>query len=205
MSVLIRYPDKPGGKVAPSVLDSEHFPPGEWMAQLKYDGHRCVIFWNAEDASLDFVSRHGKPLPVHGDLRDGLRDALVELDRPDLVIDSEWMGRRQSDRRERLWLLDLLECDDLATQKLYGATAAKRLEKLQAAVFPNLSDWVVETWTAGGWRDLFEKSRTLPGCEGIVLKRVNSTLVGRRGESAKNFAWIKCKWREGEAGTTVVH
>ena len=51
--------------------------------------------------------------------------------------------------------------------------------------------------------DYFDMAKGIYGstfAEGVVLKQRSSKLIGSLVSSAKNPAWIKCKWRAGSNG-----
>ena len=65
MSDWFVYPDKP---TSSTHLVLPHLAEGEWLAQTKYDGWRCLVFLTPS-RQLHFVSRENKPLPVSRDVR----------------------------------------------------------------------------------------------------------------------------------------
>ena len=193
-----RFPDKPVDS-APAILTT--LAEGEWLAQLKIDGWRCLIEWEPDGAGLTLTSRHQEPIPASADLRRELT-CLLEPQRAPLLIDAEWTGRR--DRQpEGLVLFDLLGLED---EWLGGEGALARFHELrmlgsELGIGEGGRIRAV-AWTLRDYPAFFEYSRTVPGVEGIVLKRCNSRYVGSVRRSVDNPAWLKVRHRAGEAGQT---
>jgi ATP-dependent DNA ligase len=62
----------------------------------------------------------------------------------------------------------------------------------------------IVAWTLSDYPEFFEHSKTLPGVEGIVLKRTDSKYIGSVRQSVDNPGWMKVKWREGADGQVRV-
>jgi len=186
-----RYPDKPVGNMARAGLDE--LRDGDWLAQLKMDGWRCVITKD-EHGRITCMSRHREPLPIPQNEIDKLAQDLDKLPK-NSVLDGEWMGRR-SKSQEPFWLFDALQ---IAGGPLYQFEVTKRVKVLAVWVPSSI---IVPT-TTGGYGQFFDWYASRPDAEGIVLKAVNSTYIGSvRGKSADNPSWTRCKWRLGEDGRT---
>jgi ATP-dependent DNA ligase len=55
-----------------------------------------------------------------------------------------------------------------------------------------------------GYFEFFQFSKTLAGCEGIVLKHRDSKFSGSVRKCVDNPLWLKIKWRDGADGQTLV-
>ena len=206
-----RYPDKPV-EATPAVLDT--LTPGEWLAQTKPDGWRCLIDCAVENKGprdvmrLEFLTRHAKPMPIDEDLAHRVSVWLHNTGLPRLLIDAEWMGRRDG-QPESLWVFDLLTQGD--PWELGGKPAWMRFDMLRTLCrdFPPPDRVRLVEWTSGegdtiSYADFFERVRYQPGIEGIVLKRASSRYIGSIRHCAENPDWLKVKWRAGESGQTRI-
>lgn len=192
----MRHTDQPA-PVSPAYLRS--LRDGEYLAQEKCNGWRCLT--RMERGVLTFTSRHGKPLPVSGEIRELLRPRLEALPSP-VLIDSEWMGRRAG-QPEALILFDLLELGPAGWLGQRGALDRfkylLRLGDLTEAPVIRFPRWTLEGYSA-----FFEQSREWAGCEGVVLKQVNSPYVGSVRGCTVNPCWFKARHLGGEDGMTRV-
>ena len=187
---MFRYPDKPlGNMAAPGLADL----PEVYIAQLKFDGWRCVIERTA--AGLSFTSRHNKPLPVSGDLARDWAEILAHAP-IGMIIDGEWLARRPGWRSEALWVFDLMQ----HRQPLWGVSLRERLALLQSVVpLDRIAPMAVSDYAG-----FYDAMRPRGDGEGIVLKRADSRYIGSFRQSATNPAWVRCKWRGGEDGCTAI-
>lgn len=188
-----RYPDKPTPS-GPGVLPD--LPDGEWLAQMKSDGYRCLLAWNAQCPT--FTSRHAEPLPASVDLGCDVIGALDGL--PPLLLDAEWMGRRDA-QPEGLVVFDLLAYDGRWLGEKQAGQRFAELLTLWRSVRERPTVRLVE-WATSGYHAFFERSKTLPGVEGVVLKHTTSRFIGSTRRSQDNPLWMKVKWRGGESGQT---
>lgn len=179
-----RHPDKP--QAAPDSMLSQ-LRDGDWLAQHKPDGYRCLILWDGRTPT--FRSRHNKPLAVTQGLADEVAASLRGIGSPAL-IDAEWMGRRDG-QPESVYLFDLL----MVGGYWIGHHGVRgRFGTLCGAVVP--SDRVrIVPWALSNYSGFYERSKTSPGVEGIVLKRTESPYIGSTRGSAINPHWLKIKWR----------
>jgi ATP-dependent DNA ligase len=189
----IIFPDKP---IRATELVFPHLVNGAWLAQLKMDGWRCMIAWDG--VSLTLTSRHQKPIPVSGTMILQLTDWI--RDKPPCTLDAEWMGRRDG-QSEGLYLFDCLSLDGV----WYGSrTVAERWGVLRGLTVlrghsPFAGIQLVESADAN-YHSFFNYSKTVPGCEGIVLKKFDSRFIGSTRQCVCNSKWLKIKWRDGEDG-----
>src|SRR5262245_10948096 len=118
-----RYPDKPFHTIPPSVIGSL---PGEWIAQLKVDGWRCVIEVTQAGPFI-YTSRHNKPIPISAECSTAFEVEVRSLNVPvGTVFDGEWTARRPAIREEALWLFDVIA----RPNDLRGLPFATRLNEL---------------------------------------------------------------------------
>jgi ATP-dependent DNA ligase len=101
-----RFPDKPAIQIGRAGLAKL---PGNYIAELKLDGWRCVVERAATGWS--FTSRHKQPIPISRDLAATIAATLDNLP-AGTILDGEWIGRRPSCREEALWLFDVLAIGD---------------------------------------------------------------------------------------------
>ena len=191
--MIARYPDTP---VQSSELVLPTLPEGQWIAQMKYDGWRCLVEVRP-DRHLLFTTRHDKPCPVSDALRRELIGALGRLP-AGTVLDGEWMCRRAGVTHERLWLFDVLRLDRDDWQ--LPRPAADRFALLRELVPADL----VVPWATGGYAAFFEQTKGDPATEGVVLKHVASSYLGSTRECRTNPMWLKVKWRAGGDGQRLV-
>ncbi len=196
-TALFRYPDKPtasGPGILPTLAD------GEWLAQMKHDGFRCLVEWNGHTPTL--TSREQKPIPASIDLRCDLIAALDGL--APMLLDAEWMGRRDG-QREGLVLFDVLAVrgrwlgEEPAWDRFLRLVALRGVGGAPLRVLPPTVRLV--DWTHEGYPAFFERSKQ-PGVEGIVLKHRASRFIGSTRRCVDNPQWLKVRWRGGEDGQT---
>lgn len=202
--MLRRWPDKPGITMPAQGLATVN-QRGEYLAQPKVDGWRTVIEITPRmPHRASFTSRHNKPIPITDEMRLRFEEFVERVGVPvGTLFDSEWVARRPAHRDELLVIFDVMQIGD---EPLWGVGFEERYRRLRELV-PNTSDadeWLVATCEdhLALWETLRREHATW--AEGIVLKRRDSIYIGRREKSADNPAWIRCKWRMGESGTTIV-
>lgn len=191
-----RYPDKmPEAKHERLDVFEER---GDYVCQQKLDGYRLVVMIDEEVKAL---SRHMKKLPVS----QALLNSILEIGLPaGTMLDTEWIKMRGGDS-EKIAILDGLYIGGewVGTQALNDRRALWYGKALPAGI-------IVPAETTTGFRGFLASQidegvapdKTLS--EGVVVKRLTAKLVGDRSKSAENPLWAKIKWRQGEAGDTVV-
>lgn len=198
---MMLFPDKPGLTLAPQGLNAIR---GEWLAQPKPDGWRCLVLIGHDD--VRYISRAHKPLPVSQELREQWDAELIATFGADTLLDAEWLQRRPSARTERLWVFDLLAATGYTTRQM---SAIERWEMLERTLGPGhglllptvLTATQVERETF--WNDIRPGGpRHDPAYEGMVLKDVESRYIGSVRACAANPRWIRVKWRGGADGQT---
>lgn len=204
----IRCPDKPIRTSQESLEGFER--EGGYIATYKYDGWRCIIDYDGKE--VGFFSRRdidsGGPTahPVSEDLKQEVLDFIQENNIPaGTRLDAEWIARR-TEGPEEIYIFGI--------QYLNGEWLGKESEDLR---------WtIVETYIYGpphvhlaestkeNYIDFFNriklKNQDLPEgkqkVEGIVLKRLDSRMIGNIKICKKNPSWFKVKWRDGASGYT---
>jgi ATP-dependent DNA ligase len=191
---MFRYPDKPINELARAGLAG--LAKGEYIAELKMDGWRTVIYFDGD--KLEFTSRQNRPIPVTPAVSAALMQTMIASHvPPGTVFDAEWLARRPACREEAIWVFDVTE---LGGQPLYSEPVEERFERL-IYMLPESLGVPIE---CHDYEEFFDAMRDRPDAEGIVLKRLGSRYIGSYRESALNPAWLKCKWRAGEDGLTAV-
>jgi ATP-dependent DNA ligase len=192
---MFHFPDKPttsSERILPTLSN------GDWLAELKFDGWRTLVDWDGKRAIL--TSRHNQTIPASQSLLDEIAQALTQV--PPCALDGEWMGRR--DRQpESLWLFDALAINGQWLGALGAGERFKRFCWLFTSSDPAPRVRLVEC-VRSGFVDFFHYSKTVRGCEGIVLKHVDSKFIGSVRKCVDNPFWLKVKWRDGADGQTLV-
>jgi len=188
-----RYPDKPLEINSLSICRD-----GEYLAQSKHDGWRCLIVMNEHD-DIEFWSRQQKKLPVSFDFT----TAIANLPIPSgSVLDGEWMKRRPNyTGPEMIYLFGVLWWGDKWMGRL---PEIERWEMVQEIMRHNRSPLLrLPQTTTSGYEAFFEQTKKDPSSEGIVLKKLDSKLLGNLTDSKQNPLWYKYKWRSGADGWTI--
>ena len=205
---MFRFPDKPNSSGNKVELLDQLEKEGGWIAQMKFDGWRDQM--NYANGSMTHTSASNSPLAVGPKCLDkSVAGDYFPLNlKGRWIFDAEWMGKRQSDTPERLWVFDCLMSEG---EWLCRYSFSDRFKIVQAMVPTQM---IVPT-AFGDFRDFFEMSKEPPysnktadgrwfGCEGLVLKRATSVYRGDIRGTTKNPDWIKVKWRDGEDGQEMV-
>ena len=190
---MFRFPDKPTPS-RPAVLAA--LRDGEWLCQFKWDGWRTVVTLD-DGGRLSFTSRDNKPIPISSSLSQRVAESFLRSNVPQgTTLDAEWTGRRAG-LGEGLVFFDAIRLGGL---DLYQWSAEHRFQALSELGL-NTVDGVstVET-TTSGYAEMFERSKSLPHTEGVVLKRLASRLVWSIRSCQDHPEWLKVKWRDGEDG-----
>lgn len=209
--MLVRTPDKPHRIKQKSL--SEFDKDGTYIATAKYDGYRCIVDWDGSEVAC--FSRRGSKQggpnehPIGSYLKEQLKKWLTENRiSPNTRFDGEWLrfrtkceptiiifGIQYSDGK---WLGSEPESVRWELVKSFnyntpGVMLAEFAESNYSTFFDSLKqrDYTVNE---DDWK-----------CEGIVLKHVRSTLIGRLNSSTKNPLWFKAKWRDGADGKTSTY
>lgn len=191
-----RYPDKmPEAKVERLPVFEQR---GDYVCQQKLDGYRLVIMIDDEVKSL---SRHMKKLPVSQQLLNSILDIGLP---PGTMLDAEWIKMRGG-QTEQIAILDGLY---IGGEWVGAKPLVERRNLWFGRALP--SGIIVPHETTGDFKAFMAEQideTTTPDktlSEGVVVKRLSAKLIGDRSKSAENPLWAKIKWRQGEAGDTVV-
>ncbi|MHA2066678.1 MAG: ATP-dependent DNA ligase [Candidatus Thorarchaeota archaeon] len=202
----IRCPDKPHRTSQDSLVEFDQ--EDCYIATVKYDGWRCIIDWDGEN--VGFFSRRdidsGGPTrhKVCDELVGAVKAFLLENEVPaDTRLDSEWLARRTTGP-EQIFIFGV--------QYWGGQWLGRELEtvrwELIAGLKYNQQHVNLAENTRHNYSEFFQRvmeedtqhSEKNWKVEGIVLKHVNSKLLGNLKTSKKNSRWYKVKWRDGASG-----
>lgn len=180
---MLRYPDIPCREIDYAHLQDM---PG-WFAKLKIDGWRCLV--RKQDGVFSYWSKSLKPLVVHTGIRMAFENWCEDI-KGDIVLDCELTGNRRTQDAVSIVVLDVM----------YGhnGTALDRWEYLGDA-FPLHRVPAVHT----GFREFYNNGMANGLAEGIVLFKSDASYIGGKHACAAHPGIIKCKWRAGQAGTTI--
>lgn len=191
---LWRSPDKPY-QVSASHLDT--LEGRGYIAESKYDGFRAVILIDSKEVVA--YSRHFKPLNINPKIL----ELCKQLGFPSgTALDAEWVGQR-TDHPESIYLLDVLYHDWEWQGNKVLSDRLKLLEHVK------LSDWILRPRSVNcNFLDFFESQIGDPHeslTEGIVMKNLNSKIIGNPVASKDNPLWCKVKWRAGPDGKQIIY
>jgi ATP-dependent DNA ligase len=205
-TLRIRCPDTPW-RIARDTLP-EFDADNNCIATVKYDGWRCIIDWDGQD--VGFFSRRtpdkGGPtiLPVCESLKSEVLEWLQDNQVPPLTrFDSEWIARR-TEGPERIRIFGIQYYDG----KWIGRDSEDVRFTLIETMRYNQPHVLLVEYARENYTEFFkaieQKYGSLPEkqqrAEGIVLKHVNSKLLGNIKVGKKNPQWYKIKWRDGASG-----
>ena len=222
------YPHKPREQYKKDLptFDAEA---NEWEGTLKEDGWRLLIAKDSKHQIADpswvkgnhlfFLSRRGqdKGGPTQIPVSKEIIDTVDSLNMPDQsILDCEWMARRTiGEIPECVFLLDCLWLDDVwqgdnpyidRKNTLLGAFPFSITQEPDffGTTF-SINEFVrTPTRTHERFSDFFVKGQNFEHAEGIVLKHLQSKIVGSRKECQKSALWVKIKWRSGCSGREEV-
>lgn len=189
-----------------------------YIAQQKLDGWRTLITkdsthkivksykngnvgWAAKEQYF-FLSRRdissGGPtnIPINIDIV----DFIDSLNLPDnTMLDAEWLARRTiGECPEGIYIFDIMWYNN----EWLGSKPFKTRFNLLREILESKQNSFVKMpeWTESNYEEFFQKQTKIPYTEGIVLKKLDSTIISDRVKCVKNPAWLKCKWRSGSDG-----
>ena len=200
--MLKHYPDKPWDRLPDDIA---LWDDGEHVCQQKCDGWRLEAI-KALNGSVSYFSSHNKDLTdsIEPHLKQEM-GATMEMVPNGSQLDIEWMSRRAHSKRPGaspcLVLLDVIRWD---RQWLLKTPYQDRWERLQEIVVPTDNIFLVDCAEPGEFTAFYEKQKSIPQSEGIVVKHLQSTLVGDRNSSKKNPRWFKVRYRGGQDGETLL-
>ena len=183
MDLIQRLPDKPWQRSESSLLDLDKTP--NYIATYKYDGWRCLV---VIDDDISFWSRHRNKLPVSA----AIRRQVMSMGLPKkTVIDTEWMDRRPGHvGEELLYIITIMYFDGQWMGKVKESDRWAKCNTL-----PTCNNIKIPISSRCQYYKLYNESKKDRSTEGIVLKHVDSMLIGDNHESKNNGMWIKIRWR----------
>lgn len=191
----MRYPDNPTPISSDLLKQFDADPPGTWLAQPKLDGWRRIAVHDGTQWRY-----HAKPhgagaaIPaVEADLQDEF-EALPWP--PGLGLDMEWVGPRHAGAAHSLHVFDMFQFGgapgfEEPFEFRYGALDAiwQTVQSKDARVH------LVPVFANPGLLDRFLEQMQDPRSEGLVLRRADSTLIGKRNACATNPHVFKVKFK----------
>ena len=225
------YTDKPKEQYRKDLptFDTEN---KDWEGTLKEDGWRTYVFKDSKHKianpewvkgnHLFFLSRRGqdKGGPTQIPVSKEIIDTVDSLNMPDQsMLDCEWMCRRTiGEIPECLFILDYPWLNDVwqgdnpyidRKKTLLQAFPFKVAEEPEifrrTACTYIINEFVrTPTRTYERFSDFFSKGQNFEHAEGIVLKHLQSKIVGSRMECQHTGLWVKIKWRNGSSGREEV-
>lgn len=206
--MTFRFPDKPATQVHREAIVPGAFD--GYFATLKMNGWRTLITVT-ESGPFVYTSRENRPIPISPECRDRFESDLRALDvPPGTVFDAEWVCRRPGAREEAVWLFDILRLGDLEYRL---KPAMFRFQLLQNCLgFSRTGDrWgdhaalyvVPAKELSADFGPFYDRHKHRTDAEGIVLKQNYSPWIGSLRACAPNPGWVKCKWLEGDSGTSA--
>ena len=221
--MILRLPDKPNEMFASNPKIWDEFKTQEWLATQKLDGFRLLIVkdslhkivksfrgssnWaRGTNKDLFFLSRRGtnKGGPTNIPVCEEIVKIIEKMNLADMtMLDSEWLERRTKDDdiHECVFLLDYMwKADDW----LGNSPHKDRIVLVNELEIDN--DWIRRPkYVTENYVGFYEKQKAISWTEGIVLKHVDSIIIGDDIECKKNPLWIKVKWRSGDTGREGVY
>ena len=210
------FPDKPKRT---STTCLRKFDNGRYTAVSKLDGFNLFMCNDGEE--IECWSRTWKPLPVADNLREAWLKLVKDGKIPDKsIINCEWMKMRAGvngnddkyDGPEMIYLLTPYAMEGM----FVGFRPYKeRREWLEGLGLPtdDISvkesskleyDLVLPATASENFEEFFEAHRGVYRTEGIVICANKGTLVANQDAPIKTKEMLKCKWREGSDGRTIV-
>lgn len=217
--MILRYPLKPK-ELYPA--DLPELDDGTSYAEQKLDGWRCFVVkdkshtfpeaWGGSTAwarkgDLFFLSRRGiaKGGPTNFAVCDDIVDSVVALNLQDKTfLDGEWLERRTKEDGigECLYVFDCLWLDD----NWVGYVGSFQRRKIMlSCVDKGLNEYLrIPDMVESGFAKFFEKQKSIPWTEGVVVKDKLSTIELNLKDCTSSGIWQKIKWRSGDDGRKLV-
>jgi ATP-dependent DNA ligase len=196
-----RYPDDP---IRITTENLRTMAPKLWLAQKKSDGWRCPAY--RSDGKWTYYSKDGSRLAMPPD---SLRAEFEALSWPDgIAVDMEWMGPRRAGfvTGHSFRIFDILYLDGtwLGTTEFQDrhAKLAKAFAKAaKGKPHPNVA---IVPIVQGDLLAAFEKEKSDPLSEGLVIRMSSSGLVGSPKSKTKNPFWRKLKYRDVHEHASII-
>lgn len=209
---LKHFPDKPWEQDPKRLVEWDRS--GNYNCQQKIDGWRTVIILT--ETGIEYLSRHDKSLDrdIEPEVKaDAL--ALKDVFPAGTQIDAEWLSRRSCSKeynlRPMLYLLDIMRHGG---EWLLAKPYRERQAILKDGMAQRDRDLLAEggdlgknrialplTAESGKFAAFYEAQMSIPYSEGVVVKHLDSKIVGNRKECVKNPLIFKVKYRAGADGT----
>ena len=182
---------------------------GQYLAELKADGYRAHVEFTPDGPTV--WSRRWKKHPVSTAML-ALLEKTYHFVPKGTIFDGEWLKIRTSGP-ETLMLWDVMfwkgkwiGTRPLIERRKFLIGTPNVWEKHDPEDFESLEEPILTLAhsTSKDFEAYFKWSKRLPWTEGVVLKKMDSTLVGSIKDRTVNPAWIKVKWRDGCDGHTVI-
>lgn len=191
-----RHPDNPVRASVVTLLQIEREEPGRYLAQLKWDGWRSIMYKDAGQWVRH--AKHDTGVQAKTAMPDSLIQELNACGLPDGTgFDIEWMGRREvAHTNGRQWLV-VLDLHYWNGDWQGDVTCEGRLQQLKLIFEQHIKQPNIEMIRTSelGLLQTFEASKANPLTEGVVIKARDSKLVGSPASAQDNKHWLKIKWR----------
>jgi ATP-dependent DNA ligase len=178
---------------------------GSWVCEAKLDGFRMEI--GKFHGKIHAISRHYKPEPVCEEIRNKMYEIIPE----GCSLDCEWINPTRikainTQYGTKLPLIEKVMVIDVTWFNGLYLSSMNFKERTSLQIYQNLpsTSMKMEEWP------LIFKAIQRPGnlaksfyleqmnyqiSEGVVVKKLNSKMIGSKRESAKNPSWYKIKYR----------
>lgn len=204
------YPDKPKRTTKSCLQKYEKY---DYCAVSKLDGYNAFVCNNGK--SIEIYSRTWSKLPVS----DEVLHEWSKLSIPDnSIINCEWMKNRAGSKEFKY---DGPECLYLLTPYVIGGESVinvpYRERREWAEKLGITSDDIkirnsvdikgrilLPAKTESNFDDFYNLHITIPRTEGLVIYSNNGKLIASKINSCKSDSMLKCKYREGDDGRTMV-
>lgn len=196
------YPNKPYPATPDMLVDLDD----NWIAETKVGGWRCLLHFDVDARGKPEIRaytqthmRFSRALHRDDDFEPTLAETLAGLHLPHgCVLDGEFMGRRVVDalKHEHIWLFDVHFIDYQWIGDLQLKVRKNVLYKLlQFAPVKHPCRVGTLRGVQGDLLQFYECQRDNPHVEGVVAKRLDSTLVASVAKVELNADWLKCRYR----------
>lgn len=177
---------------------------GEFIATKKIDGYRALLdygesaeCWSRRDRAKGGPTLH----PIAPEIREGIGRFKEENNLPEGTrLDCEWRALRHVSigKPQKLYIFGIYF---LGEEWLGNEAEEDRWEIVSNFKY---NDQVLLVESLENYVDLYLETKGDYTYEGIVLKDKTSKLITNSKACKKNPAWLKCKWRGGDNGMTLM-
>ena len=197
--MLKHYPDKPWER---SESDIPSWGVCQYMCQQKSDGWRIEVIKDL-NGEIHYFSSHNKNLgsSVEDHLKEEMSALLADVPNGS-QFDGEWLSRRSHSKvdgaKPCIILFDVMRWGG---DWLLKVPCWERWEILKSAI-ASTETILLTDMADGSFVEFYNKQKSIPQSEGIVVKHKRSTLVGDRKGLKKSGRWFKVRYRAGSDGET---